>query len=268
MVEIVAELSSNHLGQLDNALALIDAAAKAGANAVKFQCWTPDTMAREPSRIIEEGPWAGKTLGQLYRECWTPWDWFPDMIAKANELSIPWFSSVFDEGALGFLEACGCLRYKISSFELTDLDLIRKVGELGKPMVMSIGMASDGEIDAAIEAAGYGDRTLLHCVSAYPAPIEDMNLVRLQPGDGLSDHSLGWMAPVCAAALGATMIEKHLTLSRERGGPDASFALEPAEFAEMVEYVRLAEMARGGFEGGPPASEVYGWLRRGSEGRG
>lgn len=277
MLEIVAEISSNHLGDLSRALTLIDAAADAGADAVKFQCWTADTMARDPQQEIAGGPWAGKTMGALYRECWTPWDWFVELRAKALERKLAWFSSVFDRDALAFLQSIDCPRYKISSFELTDLTLIRAAAGTGKPLVLSLGMASSRERVSAYNAAG-GDKaspTMLHCISAYPASLEDMHLetIRMLQGFGLrvglSDHSKGWVAPVCAAAMGAVMIEKHLTLLRADGGADADFSMEPDEFGQMVAYVRMAETARGEPRYGPTAAEYpYLGLRRGPQGRG
>lgn len=274
--EIVAELSSNHLGSLDRALALIDAAADAGADAVKFQCWTPGTMAREPDKVIDSGPWVGKTHGQLYKECETPWEWFPVMIGHAKDRGIPWFSSVFDLQALGFLEGLGCPRYKISSFELTDLLLINACAKTGKPVVLSVGMAKVEEIWAAVQRVPLSKLTLLKCTSAYPAAVSDANLATMVAMSGwftnrvgLSDHTRGTVVAVAAVALGAKMIEKHLTLNVADGGPDSSFSLEPHQFKNLVENCRDAEDAIGTVRYGPLPSEQYVGLRRtGAGGRG
>lgn len=280
--EVVAEVSGEHKGDFDRMLRLILAAQETGADSVKFQCFSRTKMARDPSRVIEGGPWDGKTLGALYDELWTPWAWFPQLAEFCDKIGMPWFSSVFDLDALEFLESIGCPRYKVSSFELTDLALIRAVAKTGKPIVLSTGMATQTEIGTACnvitgawDKSHVWDCTLLHCVSAYPAKIEEMNLRTIESlrehhsrRVGLSDHSPGWLAPVVATSLGASMIEKHLTLSRADGGPDSAFALEPEEFAEMVRYVRQAAVARGEVRYGPKPSEQYLWLRRGPNGRG
>lgn len=275
--EFIAELSGNHLGSLERMLALIAAAAESGATAVKFQCWTPEGVAADPGQVIPSGPWAGQELGNLYAECWTPFEWFPELIQRCKEIELPWFSSVLDLEALKFLEYVDCPRYKIPSFELTDSALIRAVANTGKPMIMSTGMATKPEITTAVSCArwaGCNDLTLLHCVSAYPAVMQDMNLLKIAdlakiyPRVGLSDHSPGWMAAVCATALGAQVIEKHLTLLRADGGPDAGFSLEPDEFCQMVRYARMAALTRGSVKYGPLPSEIYTGLRRGPAGRG
>lgn len=272
---IVAELGASHLGSFDRAESLIHAAKKAGADAVKLQCWTPGTMAANPEQEIESGPWKGKTLGKLYEECHTKWIWFDPLFTIAAQLGIDIFSSVFDLGALEFLESIGNPRYKISSFEITDLELIRACAKTGKPLVISTGMATRHEIVEALLVADLADATVLACTSAYPAEVSDANLARLEDllwmssgHAGISDHTMGHVVPVVATALGATMIEKHLTLSRADGGPDASFSMEPEEFAEMVRYVRQAALALGEVRYGPKPSEQYVNLRRGPKGRG
>lgn len=262
-LEIIGELSANHLGDLDRAHALIDAAHKAGADAVKFQCWADGMMCLDRSFVLASGPWAGRSLAELYAECWMPWDWFGDLIAHCNELGIGWFSSVFDRESLVFLESLDCPRYKISSFELVDLDLIAATADTGKPVILSTGMATQSEIQQAVHRArrASNDLTLLRCVSGYPAAPSEANLAsmrllaeRFGIKAGLSDHTLGIAVPVAAAALGASMIEKHLTLSRSEGGPDAGFSLEPEEFAAMAAAARMAEAAVG--DGTYPASEA------------
>lgn len=262
---IVAELSCNHLGSLPRAMDLIAAAAEAGADAVKLQCWSEMTIDTRP---LTSGPWAGMTLKNLYRECYTPWEWFGELFAQARMLGIECFSSVFDRAALDFLEEQhNCPRYKIASFEITDLPLIRAVSATGKPMIISTGMATWDEIHAAYWEARNPPITLMVCTSAYPAPITSANLRRLQDlrggsiglssvdGVGLSDHTLGITAAIAATALGAAMIEKHLTLRRADGGPDAGFSAEPHEFATMVTACREAAQALGEVRYGPTDAE-------------
>jgi len=262
-IEIVAELSASHNGSLGRALLLIEAAKAAGANAVKFQAWAADTMCLDRSYTLASGPWEGRTLFDLYAEAHTPWDWYGDMIAHCREVSIGWFASVFDRESLAFLEQLGCPRYKVASFELVDLDLISAVADTGKPIILSTGMATPSEIQQAVHRAKRGpdNLTLLRCVSGYPADPSEANLsaIRLMAErfgvkSGLSDHTLGIAVPVAAAALGASMVEKHLTLSRADGGLDSGFSLEPQEFADMVSAVRIAEAATG--DGTYPVSEA------------
>lgn len=260
---IVAELSANHNGSLDRALRLVDAAAQAGADAVKFQLYDPDKMA--PSDlVIESGPWAGRNARELYREAMTPREWFLPLFDHARRCGIEAFSSVFDIDGLAFLESLGCPRYKIASFEILDLELIRAVAAAGKPLIISTGMATLEEIGSAVFHAGRCDGlTLLKCTSAYPAPPWHANLqtithlrVRFPHVDvGLSDHTLGIGAAVAATVLGASLIEKHLTLSRADGGPDAAFSSEPHEFAAMVKACREAAQAIGEVRYGPTESE-------------
>jgi pseudaminic acid synthase len=267
---IVAEISANHLGQYVRALALIDAAKEAGADAIKLQLYDPDKMA--PSDLmIESGPWAGRNARELYREAMTPREWFLPLFEHAMRRGIEAFSSVFDVDGLAFLESLGCPRYKIASFEILDLPLIRAVSATGKPMIISTGMAAFYEIGEAVTAARWcQDLTLLKCTSAYPASPADANLAagpalagagytfgRIANSTkwGLSDHTLGLSVPVVATVLGATMIEKHLTISRSDGGPDAAFSSEPHEFAAMVKACREAAQAIGEVRYGPTESE-------------
>lgn len=255
---VIAELSGNHNGELSRALALIDAAADAGADAVKLQTYTADTITLAhdgPGFRIESGLWAGRTLHDLYQEASTPWDWHPALFARAAERGLICFSSPFDPTAVDFLENLGAPAYKIASFEAVDLPLIARVAATGKPLIMSTGMTTPAEIAealAAARAAGDGGVCLLHCTSAYPATFTDANL-RMIPRlaadygvvAGLSDHTPGTAASVTAVALGACVIEKHFTLARADGGPDAAFSLEPAELAALVRDCRAAWDALG-----------------------
>jgi len=258
-VYIVAELSGNHRHDYATAVELIHVAAAAGADAVKLQTYTADTLTiacdRPDFRIGEGTAWAGRTLHDLYSEACTPWDWQPLLMAEARRLGLQLFSTPFDATAVDFLEKMEVPCHKIASFELVDLKLIQRVAATGKPLILSTGMAARGEIDEALAAArdsGATQIALLKCASAYPAPPEAMNLRTLPDLAahtgcvvGLSDHSLGIAAPVAAVALGAAIIEKHLTLDRAAGGPDAGFSLEPPEFAAMVRAVRETEAALG-----------------------
>jgi len=249
---IVAELSGNHKGDIDRAFALIDAAKSAGADAVKVQTYTADTITLDcdrPEFRITEGPWKGRTLYDLYSEASTPWDWHPRLFEYARKIGLEIFSSPFDHTAVDFLESLDCPFYKIASFEIVDLPLIRKCAATGKPVIISTGMASDDEIEAALDAAWNSQTVLLHCVSGYPTPPREANLGRIRELQcksdfvGLSDHSMGHEIAASATVLGAVLIEKHLTLSRLDGGPDASFSMEPREFADMVGAVKRAWMS-------------------------
>lgn len=255
---IVAELSANHNGRLDRALATMEAAAAAGADAVKLQTYTADTMTIDhdgPGFRIEGGLWDGRRLYDLYREAYTPWDWHETLFAKGRELGLAVFSSPFDATAVDLLESLDAPAYKIASFEVPDLPLIERCAATGKPLVISTGMASLGEIEEALttaQAAGDGGVLLLHCTSGYPTPVGDCNLMTLPNlrdafgvPTGLSDHTLGTAVPVAAVALGAAMVEKHFTLARADGGPDSSFSLEPDELAHMVADCRTAWAALG-----------------------
>ncbi len=258
-VYIIAELSANHNQDFDQAVQLIRAAKLAGADAIKLQTYTPDTITidcKAPFFQVGGGTlWDGRTLYDLYAEAYTPWDWQPRLKAIANDLGMSLFSSPFDFTAVDFLETMGAPAYKIASFELVDLPLIRRVAQTGKPIIMSTGMATLAEIDEAMRAARAAGATqiaLLKCNSAYPAPPEEMNLHTIPHlaaafgvPVGLSDHTLGIAVPAAAVALGACIIEKHFTLSRAVPGPDSAFSLEPHEFTAMVEAVRITERALG-----------------------
>jgi pseudaminic acid synthase len=258
-VYVVAELSSNHNQSYNHAEDLVCAAKGAGADAVKLQTYTPDTLTircdNERFRIGKGTLWEGRTLYDLYAEAQMPWEWQPRLKQVADGLGLDLFSTPFDATAVDFLEAMGVPAHKVASFEIVDLPLIARIARTGKPMILSTGMATLGEIDEAVEtarAAGAHEIALLKCSSAYPAPPEEMNLRTIphlaQAFDvvvGLSDHTLGIAAAVAAVALGASVIEKHLTLSRATPSPDSAFSLEPHEFRAMVEAVREAEKALG-----------------------
>lgn len=249
---VVAELSANHNGDLGRALDIITAAAEAGADAIKFQCYDPSRLADARGgveKILTDGPWSGMSLGELYYKAQTPPEWFPAMIRRAEELGIQWFSSVFDVSNLRMMMQLGCPAYKISSFDGRNKRLLDAVARQGKPMIVSCGMIDDADITGIIDRVhrqhGHANQVaLLHCVSAYPTRLRDANLTRIgrmrkRHGVpvGFSDHTLGTAASAAAVALGASIIEKHLTLSREDGGLDASFSLEPDEFSRLVEEV-------------------------------
>ena len=259
---IVAEMSANHLGSLERALKIVEAAADAGADAIKLQTWSPDTMCIDQGYTLRHGPWAGRTLFDLYREAWTPWEWHKPIFDYARILGLVPFSAAFDRESVDFLETLGVDRHKVASFELTDLPLIRYMASKGKPMILSTGMATEAEIWSALNAAYEVSEQrvlLLKCTSAYPADASDANLntirLVLSNGWGLSDHTIGVGVACAAAALGATMIEKHLTLARSDGGPDAGFSMEPAEFKQMVVECRRAALARGRVHYGPGPNE-------------
>jgi N-acetylneuraminate synthase len=255
---VIAELSGNHNGDLNRALALIGAAKAAGADAVKLQTYTADTMTIDhhgPGFDIEGGLWRGKNLYQLYQEAQTPWEWHEALFAEGRRLGITVFSTPFDPSAVDFLESLAVPAFKIASFELIDLPLIERVARAGKPVILSSGMASDDEIAdalATIRANGNPPVVLLHCVSGYPTPASEINLKRIAyltrrfgVTIGLSDHTLGIAVAVAAVALGACVIEKHVTLSRADGGPDVAFSLEPPELAALIEGARTAWSALG-----------------------
>ena len=258
-VYVIAELSANHNQDFDRAIKTIQAAKDAGADAVKLQTYTPDTITlasdRDEFRINAGTLWDGRTLHDLYREAFMPWEWQPRLKRAAEDLGMDCFSTAFDSTAVDFLEQIEVPVHKIASFELVDIPLIQKMARTGKPLIMSTGMATVEEIEEAVHAArqaGAAALALLKCTSAYPAPPEDMNLRtipemmrRFAMPIGLSDHTMGIAAAVAAVALGACMIEKHLTLSRSLPGPDSVFSLEPDEFKRMVDAVRIAEKALG-----------------------
>lgn len=267
---IIAELSANHGGSLDNALAIVRAAADAGADAIKLQTYRPDTITidadTEHFRIAAGSTWAGRSLYSLYEEAQTPWEWHAAIRDEAIRLGMTWFSSPFDASAIDLLESLGAPAYKIASFEIVDVGLIRLVAATGKPMIISTGMATLAEIEEALAVAsdaGATEIALLKCTSAYPTPPDEVDL-RTIPNMaatfgvpvGLSDHTMGIAVPVAAVALGATIVEKHLTLRRADGGPDSSFSLEPSELAEMVGQIRIAEQALGGVSYTPTAREA------------
>lgn len=255
---IIAEMSGNHNGDINRALKLIEVAAQSGADAVKLQTYTADTItlnSDKPDFKINGGLWDGYTLHELYDWAHTPWEWHPQLFAKAKSLSIDIFSSPFDFTAVDFLQTLNVNAFKIASFELVDLPLIKKVAQTGKPMIMSTGMANLDEIKQALAVAlewGSGDITVLHCVSGYPTPVEQANLAtikllsdELKVNIGLSDHTLGNAAAITSVALGARVIEKHFTLSRDEGGPDAAFSLEPNELKQLCDDVKDAWHALG-----------------------
>lgn len=255
---VIAEVSANHKGSVERAEAIIRAAAEAGADAVKLQTYTADTMTipcdNEYFRI-KGTLWDGRTLHDLYQEAHTPWEWTPRLMACAKDLGMDCFSTPFDATAVDFLEKCGVTRHKIASFEAVDIPLLKKVASTGKPVILSTGMASLAEIDEAVRTLrenGTTDLTLLKCTSAYPAPANEANLLTISHMAeafgcrvGLSDHTLGSAVAVAAVALGATVIEKHFTLARTDGGPDAAFSMEPHELKQLVHDVRTVEQAIG-----------------------
>lgn len=258
-VYIIAEMSANHNQDFEQAVKLIEVAKESGADAIKLQTYTPDTMTidcdNEHFQIGAGTIWEGRNLYDLYGEAYTPWEWQPKLKAVADELGIHLFSTPFDHTAVDFLEEMNVPAYKIASFEIVDIPLIRKVARAGKPIIMSTGMATLAEIDEAVQTVrqeGNNQMALLKCTSAYPAPPEEMNLHTIPHlaeafgvPVGLSDHTLGVAVPVTAVSLGACIIEKHFTLSRDVLGPDSAFSLEPHEFKEMVAAVRVAEKALG-----------------------
>jgi pseudaminic acid synthase len=257
-VYVVAEMSANHGQDFEQAVQILHAAREAGADAIKLQTYTPDTITIDVNSELfrrKEGLWAGRNLYDLYREAHMPWEWQPRLKEVADCLGLTLFSTPFDRTAVDFLEKVDVPAYKIASFEIVDIPLIKYVASKGKPVILSTGMATLAEIGEAVEAirsAGAPQMALLRCASAYPAPPQEMNL-RVIPylaeefgvPVGLSDHTLGIAAAVTAVALGACIVEKHFTLSRKIPGPDSAFSLEPQEFREMVTAVRTAEKALG-----------------------
>ena len=258
-VYVIAEISANHNQSYDEAVRLIHAAKRAGADAVKLQTYTPDTITIDCNNehfLIGKGTlWAGRRLYDLYAEAYTPWEWHAGLFEEAKKLGIDIFSTAFDPEAVDFLEGLSVPVHKIASFEIVDIPLIEKMASTGKPLIISTGMATLGEIDEAVQAAraaGAKQIALLKCTSAYPAPAEEMNLRTIphlaeafDVSVGLSDHTLGIEVPVVAVSLGASIIEKHFTLSRAQSGPDSAFSLEPHEFTAMVDAIRTAEKALG-----------------------
>ena len=257
-VFIIAEMSANHGQSFDRAVEIIKAAHVSGADAIKLQTYTPDTITIDCDNEyfrIKGTIWEGRTLYDLYGEAYTPWEWQPRLKEIADGLGLIFFSTPFDDTAVDFLEEMNVPCHKIASFEMVDLPLIRKVAATGKPVIMSTGMATEKEIEEAVKTfkeAGGTELALLKCTSAYPAPPEEMNLrtipylaEKFGVTVGLSDHTTGIEMPIAAVALGARIIEKHFCLDRSADGPDTSFSLEPAEFKAMVEGVRNTEKALG-----------------------
>ena len=257
---IIAELSANHGHKIDIAIDTIRAAKRAGANAIKLQTYTADTMTIDCdneyfSDVLDGTIWQGKKLHDLYKEAYTPWEWHEELFRVAKEEGLLCLSTPFDKTAVDFLEQFNPPAYKIASFEIQDIPLIEYVASKGRPMIMSTGIAELEDIELAVKTchdAGNNDITLLKCTSSYPAPIEEANLAtipdlkkRFGVEVGLSDHTLGIVAPVVAVTLGARVIEKHFILDKSIGGPDASFSLDEKEFTEMVKAVRQAEKAVG-----------------------
>ena len=258
-VFVIAELSANHNGSLATAIETIRAAKRSGADAIKFQTYTADTLTLdcdESDFVIKGGTiWDGKKLHDLYKEAYTPWEWHAQLFEVAKEEGLVCFSSPFDKSAVDFLETLHCPIYKIASFEITDIPLIEYVAKQGKPIIISTGIASYDDIHLAVETCrkvGNDNITLLKCTSSYPAPVAEANLAMMQQlaidfkvKIGLSDHTLGSTVPVIATALGAEVIEKHFILDRSIGGPDASFSMNEIEFTAMVKAIREAEVAVG-----------------------
>ena len=265
---VIAEMSGNHNGSMQNALKIIEKAKNAGASAIKMQIYRADTITLDcdtPEFQINEGLWAGRSLYDLYEWAHTPWEWHKPLFDHARKLGITIFSSPFDPTAVDLLEDLNTPAYKIASFEAVDLPLIKYVASTGKPMIISTGMADSGEIQEAIDAAregGCSNLAILHCVSAYPAPASDYNL-RVIPDmvekfglvTGLSDHTQDNTTAIASVALGASIIEKHLTLDRSGGGPDDSFSLEPDQFAALCRGARTAWNALGRVDYGRKSSE-------------
>lgn len=257
-VFIIAELSANHHGSLETAIETIRAAKRAGADCIKLQTYTADTItidSTEPDFMIKGTIWEGKNLYQLYREAYTPWEWHEELFHIAAKEGLECFSSPFDKTAVDLLENLGAPAYKIASFEITDIPLIEYVASKGKPVIISTGIATEEDIQLALDACHRmhnHDIALLKCTSSYPAPVEEANMVmvidmanRFNVLTGLSDHTMGSTVPIVATCFGATIIEKHFILDRSIGGPDASFSMNEAEFTAMVKSVREAEAAMG-----------------------
>ncbi len=258
-VFIVAEMSANHLQDYNRALEILHAAKEAGADAIKLQTYTPDTITIDSDtpyfRITGGTIWDGTTLYKLYQEAYTPWEWHQGLMEEAGKLGLVCFSSPFDPTAIDLMEQCQMPAYKIASYEITDIPLIRQAASKKKPMILATGVARESDIRLALDACleeGNDQIMLLKCVSAYPTPYEDVNLNTIPTLAkeygclmGLSDHTMGSAVAVASIALGARMVEKHLTLRRSDGGPDGAFSMEPEEFARMVQDIRIVEKALG-----------------------
>jgi pseudaminic acid synthase len=265
---VIAEMSANHNGNINNALKIIEMAKVNGADAVKLQTYRPDTITldmRTPQFMIEDGLWEGQSLYSLYESAYMPWDWHKPLFDHAKKLDISIFSSPFDRTAVDLLEDLNAPAYKIASFEAVDLPLIKYTAETGKPLIISTGMADADEIQEAIQAARDGgcvELAILHCVSGYPAPPEDYNLKTLLDMQsqfgipvGLSDHTIDNAIAIASVSLGACIIEKHVTMDRNGGGPDDSFSLEPNEFKSLCSNVRTAWQSLGAVDYGRKSSE-------------
>src|SRR5262245_38914956 len=276
-VYVIAELSANHGGSYATAARIVEESAKTGADAVKLQTYTADTITIDsdaaPFRHGDGSLWAGTTLHKLYEQAYTPWDWQPKLKALAESLGMDCFSSPFDPTAVDFLVEMDVPAFKVASFELVDLPLVRRMARTGKPLIMSTGMATAAEIDEAVRAAqeaGAVGIALLKCTSAYPSPPDAINLgaipamaERWNLPIGLSDHTTGESVPVAAVALGACIVEKHITLDHEHATPDSPFSLDPTEFKRMVDAIRVAQQAIAGDRLGPtPAEEESRRFRR------
>lgn len=258
-VFVVAELSANHNQDYGRAVEIIHAAAEAGADAIKLQTYTADSITidcDDPCFQIKEGTiWDGTTLYKLYSQAYTPWEWQPRLMEEANKLGMECFSSPFDFASVDFLAQMKVPAYKIASYEITDIPLIRRAARLHKPMIFATGIAYPQDIERALDACreeGNEDVILLKCVSSYPTPYEEVNL-NMIPAlaetydclTGISDHTMGSIVSAASVALGSKMVEKHLTLKRSDGGPDGSFSMEPEEFGQMVQEIRIVEKALG-----------------------
>lgn len=265
---IIAEMSANHAGDIRRAKEIIHAAKKAGADCIKIQTYTPDTITIDcdlPYFHISDGTWNGENLYQLYQKAYTPWEWQKELKEEADNVGIDFFSSPFDNTAVDFLEEIGAEFYKIASFELVDIPLIEYVASKGKPVIMSTGMATLAEIDEAVSAVrrqGNENLALLRCASAYPAITDEMNLRTMKNMQetfgvpvGLSDHSMGSVGAVAAVAMGASIIEKHFCMDRSIENPDSTFSMNPEEFGQMVHDIRQAETAIGHVKYGPTEQE-------------
>tara|TARA_B110000046_G_scaffold29575_1_gene31118 strand:- start:3082 stop:4119 length:1038 start_codon:yes stop_codon:yes gene_type:complete len=260
-VFIIAELSANHNGSIENAIQTIRAAKRAGANCIKLQTYTADTMtinSKKDDFIVKGTIWEGRNLYDLYKEAYTPWEWHKKLFEVASEEELICFSSPFDLTAVDFLESLNTPAYKIASFEITDIPLIEYVASKGKPIIISTGIANSEDIELAIETCkrkGNHNIALLKCTSSYPAPVDEANISmikdlaeRFNVLSGLSDHTMGSVVPIVATALGAKIIEKHFILDRSIGGPDASFSMNEEEFTQMVKAIRQAELALGNID--------------------
>lgn len=266
---IIAEMSANHAGSLSRAKEIIHAAKEAGADCIKIQTYTAETITINCSNKyfqIDGGTWAGENLYSLYQKAFTPWDWQAELKEEADNIGIDFFSTPFDKTAVDFLESIGIEFYKIASFEVVDIPLIEYVASKNKPIIMSTGMASLGEIEDAVNAVRRQNNdqlALLHCASAYPAITDEMNLKTMVNMKetfgvpvGLSDHSMGSLGAVTAVAMGASIIEKHFCISRDDKNPDSSFSMEVEEFTDMVKDIRMVENAIGMVKYGPTQQEM------------